>query len=278
MNKDLKKELLKYSGAAAALLGTGQVQAQYQYTDIPDTTVDYNNGFYNLDIDQDGQMDFTLTQYVDTGASGNTNAVLIQPYTNTINRVAGDRENNLNYPLNLVAATVIDASTNWEGVGGQFTTGYMAFEVGGTTYPNSNWIGPVENGFLGLELRKNGLPYYGWARLDIGEDSKSFTVKDFSINLTVDSAHVAGAELLSEIENLLERVKILVDDERISVVRHQANAPMTIRLIDLSGQLLRELSITDQEGTVDIAELPPAIYVLELYQDDMIRREKLLIH
>jgi hypothetical protein len=277
MNKDLKKELLKYTSAAAAVLGTGQVQAQYQYTDIPDTTIDFNNGFYNLDIDQDGQMDFTLTQYVDTGVSGNINAVLIQPYTNTINRVAGERFGNFNYPFNLQAATVVDASTDWQGAGGQFTTGYLAFEVGGTSYPNSNWIGPVGDGFLGLELRKNGLPYYGWARLDIGEDSKSFTVKDFSINLTVDSAHVVGAELLGDIENLLEHVKILVDDKRISIIRPTNDLPMQINLIDLNGRILREIDITDMEGEINVADLPVSIYVLEMRQGNMIRREKLLI-
>lgn len=276
MKKDLKKELLKYSSAAAAILGVAEANAQYQYTNIPDTTIDYNNGFYNLDLDQDGQMDFTIKQYVDTGAAGNTNAVLIQPYTNTINRIAGERQGQYNYPFNLAAATVVDNSTEWDGAGGQFTTGYMAFVVDGQSYPNSNWIGPLTDGFLGLQLWKPTGLYYGWARLNIGEDSKSFTVLDFSVNLTEDSSIVVGYELLGQIENLLNAVNIVVLPGELVINHSSLNQHVTFRLLDVNGRLLHTVTTESGETRLNISELPHALYILEMESNGLVRREKLI--
>ena len=276
MKKDLKKELLKYSSAAAAILGVAEANAQYQYTNIPDTTIDYNNGFYNLDLDQDGQMDFTIKQYVDTGAAGNTNAVLIQPYTNTINRIAGERQGQYNYPFNLAAATVVDNSTEWDGAGGQFTTGYMAFVVDGQAYPNSNWIGPLTDGFLGLQLWKPTGLYYGWARLNIGEDSKSFTVLDFSVNLTEDSSIVVGYELLGQIENLLNAVNIVVLPGELVINHSSLNQHVTFRLLDVNGRLLHTVITESGETRLNISELPHALYILEMESNGLVRREKLI--
>lgn len=278
MKKDLKKEILKYTSAAAAVLGGTAANGQYQYTDIPDTTINTNNGFYNLDLDQDGNMDFTITQYVDTGALGSTNAVLIQPYTNTINFIAGEQISQYNYPFNLQAGAVIDGSTPWNGAGGQFTTGYMAFVVDGQSYPNSNWVGPTEDGYLGLTIWKNNLPHYGWARLDVGDSSESFTVKDFSVNLTVDSSIVVGAELLGEMENLLEGVSFYVADGKIIFNKPASIEELHFRLLDLSGKMIQEADVREERAEIALKELPSSVYILEMQSDALVRSEKLFIY
>lgn len=278
MKKDLKKELIHYSSAAAALLGVAEVNGQYQYTNITDTTVDYNNGFYNLDLDQDGENDFTLRQYVDTGAAGNTNAVIIQPYTNTINRVAGEKQGQYNYPFNLMAATVVDNTTDWDGIGGQFTTGYMAFVVDGQAYPNSNWIGPISDGYLGLQLVKPTGVHYGWARLSISEDCAGFTVRDFAVNLTADSSIVVGAELLGDIENLLSRVQIAVKPGELMINHAALDAEIVFRLVGINGSVLKTESASENGSTlISISDLPLALYILEIESNGLVRREKLVL-
>lgn len=276
MKKNLNKEILKYTSAAAAMLSTGQVAGQLQYTDIPDTTIDVNAGFYNLDLDQDGELDFTITQYVDTGAAGNTNAILIQPYTGTINRIAGEAQNNYNYPFNMQAATIIDANTKWNGAGGQFTTGYMAFVVDGQSYPNSNWVGPLTNGYLGLQLWKTTGLYYGWARLDIGADSKSFTIKDFGVNLDADSSIVVAHNLLGGVENLLETVVFCVSESFLDIDFGQLEPPVTCRLYNTAGQLVADKTSNQSTMRFSIADLPRGLYVVELEHNGLVRREKLL--
>jgi len=278
MKEDLKKEILKYSSAAAAVLAGTGVNAQYQYTNIPDTTINTNNGFYNLDLDQDGLMDFTLTQYVDTGVTGTTNAVLIQPYTGTVHRIAGKQVNQYNYPYNMQAAEILDGTTNFNGAGGQFTTGYLTFVVDGQSYPNSNWVGPVSDGYLGLQLWKSGLPYFGWARLAIGDSSESFTVKDFSVNLTVDSAIVVGAELIGEVENTLGRVTFIQNDGRILFTKPSSIEELNIRLLDINGKMLQEVAFRDEKMEMFLGEIPSAVYIIEMHAKAMVRTEKIFIY
>ena len=49
MKKDLKSKLVKYSAVAGAAVTVSAEKAQVQYTDINDTTVSTNGGFYDLD-------------------------------------------------------------------------------------------------------------------------------------------------------------------------------------------------------------------------------------
>ena len=277
MKNDLKKELLKYSSAAAAVLAVNHAEAQYQYTNIPDTTVATNNGVYNLDLDQDGNPDFTLTQYVDTGAFGNTNAVMITPYTATINRVAGEQKGQYNYPFNLQAATIVGSNTDMNGCGGKFTNGYMAFVVDGQAYPNSNWIGPLTNGYLGLQLWKGLDRHYGWARLDIGDSSKSFTLLDFAVNLTADSSIIVGFELLGEVENMLNGVNIAVSDDYLELTKPATISQLNWRLLDATGKLLKEGTMLDPRAAINIAGIPASLYILELEGNGLVRREKLML-
>jgi len=277
MKNDLKKELLKYSSAAAAVLAVNHAEAQYQYTNIPDTTINVNNGFFNLDLDQDGNPAFTIHKYVDTGAPGNTNAVFITPYTATINRVAGEQKGQYNYPFNLEAATIVGPTTDMDGCGGQFTNGYMAFVVDGQAYPNSNWIGPLTNGYLGLQLWKGAVRHYGWARLDIGDSSRSFTLLDFSVNLTPDSSIVVGYELLGELENLLEGVRIGVSDDYLELTKPATITQLNWRLLDATGKLLNEGALLDPKAVINISSLPASLYILEMEGNGLVRREKLML-
>lgn len=278
MNKDLKKEILKYTSAAAAVIAGTSAHAQYKYTNIADTTINVNNGFYNLDLDQDGNPDFTLTQYVDTGAAGNTNIVMIQPYTGTIHRIAGEKFNQYNYPYNMAAATVLDGTTEFNGAGGQFTTGYLTFVVDGQSYPNSNWVGPVSDGYLGLTLWNAGLPYYGWARLEIGDSSQSFTVKDFAVNLTVDSAIVIGAELLGQLENELGAVTFRVIDGSITFNKPASIEALNVRLLDINGRMIAELDMRDEHAEMALNQLPQAVYIVQMSSEALMRTEKIFIY
>ncbi len=278
MKKDFKKEILKYTSAATAVLAGTSATAQYQYTDIKDTTISSNNGFYNLDINQDGVIDFKITQYVDTGGLGTTNAVIIQPYGANDNAVAGEKISIYNYPFNLNAAVVLDGTTDWRGAGGNYNNGYLTFVVDGQNYPNSNWVGPETDGFLGLKIYVNSLPHYGWARLDIGADSKSFTVKDFSVNLSVDSSIVVGSELIGQVENLLEHVKIGVTENGIKFFKPNSIENLQIKIFDLTGRLLKEEAISEEVSELFFQKEATALYIVELESEGVTRREKVFVY
>lgn len=278
MDKDLKKELLKYTSAAAAMLTGVAAQGQYQYTNINDTTINTNGGFYDLDLDQDGSTDFRITQYVDTGLTGKTNAILIQPYTNTTNVIAGKKAGQYNYPFKLEASTLIDENTGWNGAGGANDNGYMAFVVDGQSYPNSNWVGPIEDGYLGLVIFKGAAAHLGWARLDIGENSEEFTVKDFSVNLTADSSMIVGYSILGEMENLLSGVSFKAEDDLIIFSNSKGIENLNIKLFDLTGRELRSVKMIEPKLELNIADLSSAVYIIEIESKGLTRREKVFIY
>lgn len=264
MKKDLQEKLLKYSAAAGAVLAAPAVNGQ-MYTDIPDTTVDYNNGFYDLDLNQDGTPDFTIKQYVDTGASLNTNAVIISPYGTVDNKAVGITANGFNYPARLAEGDSIKDGDTFEGIGSQFNTGYMAFEINGVSnYPNSNWIGETTDGYLGLRIVVNDSVYFGWARLDVADSSKSFTVKDFAVETEAGKGILAGHVFISVPEHILKSIDVYTSGERL-YYRGDARYPgETIRLVNLSGQIVWESKLEDLENTWDINGLPRGIYAVEV--------------
>jgi hypothetical protein len=55
--------------------------------------------------------------------------------------------------------------------------------------------------------------HFGWCRLDVAADSKSFTVKDFAVQLDAGEDIIVGEELLSVAQNLLENARINVHQE-----------------------------------------------------------------
>lgn len=276
MKKELKTKLLKYGSVASALTTAGVAEAQIKYTDIPDTTVSTNNGFYDLDINQDSIHDFRIALFTDTGSTGNTNGVLISPFDPIWGNANGETQNNFNYPFKLSAGDIIDGGSNWKGIGGNFATGYMVLEKDGSTYPNSNWVGPVEDGFLGLRVAYDNSIHYGWARLDIAADHKSFTIKDFAVEQTGDSAVVVGEMFLSQVENLLENLRITQSENAITVrlIGDQQNAQ--INIIDLNGRQLHTADFK-YEHTFVHDHVSSGIYILQIKQEGVIRNEKFLI-
>jgi hypothetical protein len=197
---------------------------------------------------------------------------------NSGNRVVGEKVGQYNYPFNLQAATLVGVDSEWEGAGGQFNTGYLAFEVDGQAYPNSNWVGPIQDGYLGLQIWKNNKKHYGWARLDIADSSDAFTLKDFAVNLTPDSAIVVGFELLGEVENLLEQVGIAVHASGIELSKPAEIRELRFTLRDSNGKLLHKGTLIDSIAIITTEGLPVGIYILELGTAVLSRTEKLFIY
>ena len=56
------------------------VEAQYVYVDIPDTTLEKNGDFFDLDVNSDSLPDFRFTQYRDTGSTGLIDHSIISPF------------------------------------------------------------------------------------------------------------------------------------------------------------------------------------------------------
>lgn len=231
-----KNQLQKYLASAAALAAGTTAQAQFIYTDIDDTT--FSDAIFELDLDGDTIVDFTIEHILAGGQQGNVNAVLIHPGDSLEgNLVMGAKVNNFNYVERVQPGTVIDASQPFNGIGGNFDVGYLAFEVDGVAYPNSNWAGPKTDGYLGLRIVKNDTAHYGWLRLDVADSTKSVTIKDWSFNETPDSNHVAGFELLSVAETVLRDLSV---QQTAGELKLTSGELVSVRVLDPAGRLLEQ--------------------------------------
>jgi hypothetical protein len=277
MKKDLKSKLVKYSAVASAAATVGVANAQVQYTDINDTTVSTNGGFYDLDLNQDGNPDFRLTQIIDSGLTENVNAVLISPFDSVYNRVIGEAMNGFNYPANVTPGTIINQYENFQGIGGSEVKGYMAFEVDGISYPNSNWVGPTTNGFLGMQVRIGDSLHFAWARVDVSLGSNSFTVKDFAVELTPGDSILAAGNLLNIAQNVFDNTAIIANNKTLKIVLSSDLEGVEFVLLDLQGRLLREENLSNGTLAFDLSDLSEGVYLVHLRYKGVIRTEKIVI-
>jgi hypothetical protein len=277
MKKDLKSKLVKYSAVASAAATVGVANAQVQYTDINDTTVSTNGGFYDLDLNQDGNPDFRLTQIIDSGLTENVNAVLISPFDSVYNRVIGEAMNGFNYPANVTPGTIINQYENFQGIGGSEVKGYMAFEVDGISYPNSNWVGPTTNGFLGMQVRIGDSLHFAWARVDVSLGSNSFTVKDFAVELTPGDSILAAGNLLNIAQNVFDNTAIIANNKTLKIVLSSDLEGVEFVLLDLQGRLLREENLSNGTSAFHLSDLSEGVYLVHLRYKGVIRTEKIVI-
>ncbi len=277
MKKDLKSKLVKYSAVAGAAATVSAANGQVLYTDINDTTVSTNGGFYDLDVNQDGNPDFRLIQLVDSGLTENVNAVLISPFDSIYNRVVGESINGFNYPTNVTPGTIINQYENFQGIGGNDVKGYMAFEVDGVSYPNSNWVGPTTNGFLGMQVRIGDSLHFAWARVDVSAGSNSFTVKDFAVELTPGDSILAAGNLLSIAQNVFDNSQVISFNKTLTIVLNNDLSDVELTLLDIQGRALREEDLSNGTSEFDLSDLAQGFYVVHLKHKGIIRTEKIVV-
>lgn len=273
MEKSDSKRLSQYMATAAALLGSTAAQAQYQYTDISDTTI--VDGIFELDLDGDTIVDFTIEHILGGGQLGNVNAVLLHPGDSIEGNLAmGAGQNGFSYVEKVLPGTTIDASQSWSGINSSTDAGYMAFHVDGVAYPNSNWAGPMTDGYLGLRIVKNDTACYGWARIDVEDSAKSFTIKDWSFNPAMDSTHTAGFELLDIMETVLRSMKVSQTQGYLNVTLEN---PQGISVFDATGKLIAASSKTVQAHRFSTELWSSGMYIVRIEGDNWYHNLKVWI-
>lgn len=252
--------LQQYLSTAAAVLTGTAAQAQYVYTDVDDTTL--VNGMFELDLDGDTIVDFTIEHILAGGQQGNVNAILLHPGDSITGNVAmGSQSNGFFYVDKVSPGTLLDDSVQvFSGIGGANNVGYMAFEVDGVAYPNSNWAGPLTDGYLGLRILKDDTATYGWVRLDVEDSTKSVTIKDWSYNPVKDSTHTVAFELLDVMETVLSQLQVKQGDQWLEIY---TGKQLPVELFDAAGKLVA----TREENSIhrfETGALAAGMYVVRL--------------
>lgn len=288
----LEKVLVRYSGAATLVLGAQAAQGQTVWNDIPDTTLSNNNQFFELDINGDNEVDYRITQFVDSLiGSENMSGVQVETFGTAGNQVLGLDYMNYNYPFRLNVGDTIGEGRPFKGVGKTSTPnrfiGYMGLLVDSTTYPNSQFVdrtNGITDGFLGLRFRADVndtiRTFYGWVRLDVASDLRSVTIKDFGYESTPDSMIQAGYGSPIGIEEVeVELPELVQRGEYLDVELPESFSPSAeVSFFSLSGQLIRKEELEGHSNRIPLQSFPKGILVAVVRSNGMDTSKKIVVY
>ncbi|MBN2016917.1 MAG: hypothetical protein JW794_02095 [Candidatus Cloacimonetes bacterium] len=203
--ESLNKKLLKYSIAAGVVLTiSAKAHADIQYTDIdPDKVIPHAENFktsdFLLDLNNDGTPEFKIFQ-----AFSSTYTLSYNYYFYSYNSVKAQPLNNGLSVINAIGDNMYVAALNSdELISSQQNFGKKHF-LGGLSYYLTSPIGEwPDNGkrFMGVKFKIGENIHYGWVRLDLPQNCRSFTVLDYAYEDKPGVAIRAGQKNYSSEDN-----------------------------------------------------------------------------
>jgi hypothetical protein len=272
----VKTKLAGYSALASAFVLTAvSANGQIQYTDVdPDESYDNNGDFYELDLNMDGDVDFTISIYTFTypgafytsgGATfdGVFKWIWANPYNGSIGAsTTVNASYTFAFPYAKNEGAAIDDGLSWQNLSNQsmvFSLGVLDFPAPGSTYAYSvvgNWSDKSDK-FLPLLLDDGGSTYYGWARFDVEANNQEFTIKDYAVQGVADASIDAGQDGVG-IHNVIQNNELTAYSfgNTINIaVKDLKTQGATVKVFDISGKVVytNNLDLTGMTITLDKA-------------------------
>lgn len=255
------------AGTLAAAVNTAGAQ-NIVYTDVtPDATLGVS-GIYNLDLNNDAVIDFKIEQRSGLYASYfSYDAIGVFPMAafnslDTINGAATAMNINM----------TIDANLNWVDSAQLAaivppTANGLALNVPLFGITDGNFTG--QNGkFLPLKFRVGGVDLFGWVRLNVAADAKSFTVIDYAYTNTPNSYSITGLQSVGIAEaGKNNQVNIFSFGKEVTVKLDQDVAiDGMIEVTNLLGQTVSKVSLSKAETIVSLEDVQTGIYMVTVKQ------------
>jgi hypothetical protein len=255
----LAKRLTKYGALTAAIAGVADASGQIVYTNVDPDFISVDLPYY-LDVDNDGNPDFTLLDvnvsyvgiYANLSAPGNQFLGSKFIYTSDSGTYS------YFYPFAMETDSIIsEGITSWFG-GEDF--GIM--NSSSCYYVGPNWC-DVTNKYLGLRFITNGQTYYGWARLDVNAAGDEFILKDYAYNATAGEPILAGeTPSLSFDDNQISKTKIVALKK--SIAMYQLPEAVEYTIFDMAGKKVLNGLINSNTYVVDAGSLNTGVYLVEI--------------
>jgi len=178
--KSFDKKLMAYSATALGLIVPSQKSdAQILYTDLHEDRQFGDTSSFIFDLNYDNFHDLMVFQ----GFSATAQMIMLQRAQDT--EILAQSQNSYMYPFALSANYQLDTiNKNWR----IRDFGTMNFQ-GSNAY--GYWQG-VTDKYLGLKIKIKGKAHFGWARLDVAQNGKSFVVKDYAFEFTPEKPIKTG--------------------------------------------------------------------------------------
>ncbi len=301
----MKKQLLKKFYAfivpiAIGIMFSVSANAQIVYTDIiPDKTL--NSGSYNIDLNNDGQNDFTFTAWwTFLGCGGNcyirldttrikpTGLSWVSDYTNgqAAKLNSGDSIN-ASSPLwtNLQHQLLYNNRADCSLPLG-YCTPAQAFVLPHYLPSFGLWHSVVDK-YLALKIQVAGNIYYGWARLDAGGDGLDITIKDYAYNSIPNQSILAGQTTATGISenSFASSINLFPNpaNDHLTIDLGSKNKEVEVTITDITGKIIYSTTASDpdsyweQKLEVNTEDFAAGIYVVKIQSAGFIGMKKLII-
>ncbi len=239
---------------------------QIVYTDLADVTVSGDGASYDLDLNNDGTVDYRINI---TSNGGTGVKMLAEALGN--NAIAGTAAAPYFYPYVMDLNDVIGPDLEWNGGANQT----MAIS-GYYPDPYGNWFGQIDK-YLGLRLDMGSDNHYGWARLDVSDDGKTLTVKDYAYEATAETEIAAGATGTIGINSPAENAINVFTMEHEIYVQLNKGFNGLITVSNLVGQQIKAAEIKGSMTTMNLNDQPAGVYLVTVDQDGALFTKKVTL-
>lgn len=279
----MKKILSKYNLMTAAALASMSANASIVYTDVdPDETFSQNLDQYDLDLNDDGVIDFTVLNYSYSfsfygfGIKQNNvyaipnsgNAIAAGSFTSTYS--SNTYTNTSFKPLR--ANEIVSSNASFIDTYGVLF-GALQFGSYGS-FNNGQFNDTIFDRFMGVKFKESGEDLYGWVRLSVqaGEGSQSFTIYDYAYENT-GGPITAGAGITSpgsvgiNEDLILKNVNAINLDGQLKVTSDD-RLNGKVNLINISGQTVKTANINGKELLINSSSLAKGTYIVQVIADN----------
>jgi hypothetical protein len=289
----MKKNLLKKFSAClplgmafiiTSMMFSASANAQIVYTDVnPDTTITCSSvacwQSYNLDLNNDATVDFTLyTSYEFVPCGITTFGMRQQVYVssqsgNGIDTLMMDVNDTIGSNLYFSASSVTLRSKTFMG--------------GSCNGSNGSWTSTSDH-YLGLQITVGASTYYGWARLNVvvpgvyPNSTVYFRVKDYAYNSIPNQPILAGQTISTGIieNSFASSVNIFPNPatNHLTIALGSTNKKVNVTIADITGKIIyKTSSIAAQKIEVNTKDFAEGIYLVQVQSATYSRTEKLII-
>lgn len=248
--------------AVGATLFFAGLQAQILHTVVTPNVITTDT-LLLIDLDQDTVPDFAIrTQFNRTENNAVYDVISVTPLGQQGHRVAGTTPTVFPYASRFGLNEFIGPETpflNPEIEGG------MSFVRNGQFLFNDPWNGGATDEFLGFAIRRNDSIHYGWAKVDVGNDGKSVTLKEFAVNLT-PGAPINTNRFFTVTENPLRDLVIWQSAGMVHLRLPDNQGRVEVQLTDIQGRVLRSEHFFGAQHSIPL-NLPAGVYLLLVKKD-----------
>lgn len=156
---------------------------------------------------------------------------------------------------------------------------YNTLVTGGNEalFMDNKWAG-VNDGYIGLRIRKGTVWRYAWLRLSIPANESSFTVTDYAYEST-GKFIIAGTGKtgIGHVSQQSSSVNIYYHEGIINVSGINCPVRSTMEIWNTKGQLIRKTEMPSA-GKYDVHDLQPGTYVVRFYNNSQYAVQKIIVY